>query len=58
MKNNNFLYFMLGALVIAVGLLGYAYFAEPDTSKVSLNAGGTEFSLDVDENGIEGSFEE
>ena len=61
-QQSNFLYFMVGVLAVAVGVLAYTYLADdgPGSIPARESASGTsEFNLNVgdDDGGAEGSFE-
>lgn len=58
--SNNFLYFMVGILVVLVGIMGFVYFGNADNggSSIKLDKPGTEFNLQIDKNGVNGSVED
>ena len=57
MKNNNFLYLMIAVLVVTVGILGFVYLAEKDTTTISFQTPDTQINMDVSEDGIKGSID-
>ena len=68
-NNNGFLYFIVGALLVAVAVLGFMYLENPEDSNNPVTTivetteeaaddvadEGDEFSLEIDEDGFSGS---
>ena len=46
-KGNSFAYFMIGALVVAVGVIGYFMFAAADEPDLSVSLGGETVEVDI-----------
>mgnify|MGYP003624416484 CR=1 FL=1 len=59
-QNNGFLYFIVGALVVAVISVGYIMVQNDNSSGVATvetSSGGSNFKIEIDDNGFKASTE-
>ena len=45
--NRNVLYLLVGALIVAVGVVGYLYYQESQTTSVDINFGKSGLSIET-----------